>query len=123
MDAVPNPTNSPYLDVMRIILVGSADGVQRLGMLSAASEGTPYVVPNGSCATIKRIRVGDGGMDGAQCLLLEPGARHVIIAALYGPPEHGYPLEFSNAACPSFEEIARTVNRPQCVLRVSSPLE
>lgn len=53
---IPNPTNNPNLSEMRLLVIGSIDGVQQFGTYSAISEGAPYAVQNGSCVTIKRKR-------------------------------------------------------------------
>ena len=126
MDPVPNPTNSPNLSEMALLVFGSADGNQPVGVTSAASEGgAPYGVRSGSCVIIKRLQPSRGGTEGSQWILVDLSARYVLIAATFVPPtlpQITPPSQEWGTSCPSFEEIAKSNRRPPCVLRFATPL-
>lgn len=123
MDPVPNPTNSRYLSEMRIAVYGSPDGVRPNGVTSAAFgvAGNAYTVRNGECVNLERMPVSQGGKEGEQFILFQPGDRHLVFTARYWAsdwyPEKTY--NWSPDACPSLEDIAR-LPAQDCVLRSRS---
>lgn len=119
MDAVPNPTNSPYLSKMEIRVYTSLDGVTPFRTGSAYSvEGlTHFEVTNGSCVTIKRMPVDQGGTPGHQFVFFWPKATYLMFAAKYGPWTSELFFPWRDEQCPSVEAVATSGTSPGCVLR------
>ena len=129
MGLVPNPTNSGYLPGMRLVVLGSADGIRPLGPTLAVGEGPAlYRVGNGQCVRVKRLPVENGGTDGTQFIYFQPGSRYLVFIATYGQNlSEEMVFDWPNGSCPSPEVIAKgpwpfPPGTPPCVLRAIFPL-
>ncbi len=121
--------NSSYLSQMRLVSLQSDDGNTPRDQTDSAfdSDGTPFIVKQGECMTIKMPPPIPSRPGSYYQYVLQPGVNYLLFAAAYGPkwPSNSFINwgSLADKACPPIDVIERSKSTPPCILSAAYFLE